>query len=144
MNTTIERLEQERDSVAEVLTCWADLAAREEERGENEQAQVLTNRGADLALFRMLLHECTVSIYLVEPLPHLRTLFHIADTCELEHARDAGLAKQARDCIFALMSGLQARDSDRIVDALCDILMATEAVDAELGAVRQEYEKIKE
>lgn len=66
-----------------------------------------------------------------------------ADSSELEYARDAELAKQARDCIFTLMSGLQAKDSDRIVSALCDIFAAAEAVDAELEAVKQEYEKNK-
>lgn len=125
--------------MVEVLNYWTGLSVIDEGRGGSELARQNANRGADLALFRLLLHECTVSIYLVEPLPHLRTLFHIADTCELEYGRDAKLAKQARDCIFALMSGLQASDSDRIVTSLCDIVTAIEAVDSELGTVAMEY-----
>lgn len=136
---SIARLERERDAREALLTTWSGWAVTAE-RSEDTVLQEITTRGTDLALFRLLLGEAGASPYRENPQALVRTIFHLADKAELEYERDAALAKRTRDCLFNLLRGLGNKDATMIIEALADILEVIDALDVELGSLRDEYE----
>lgn len=130
-------VDQGRDEMSSLVTQWVDAAVLAEDGG-NERVQQLTKRGADLALFRMLQYEAMISIFLSDPLPHLRTLFNIADVSELEYERDAELAKGARDSVFAMMDAVKTKDSEKITAVFHELAASLKQFDAELMTVALE------
>lgn len=140
LKEAIESIDQGRDEMSALVTRWADAAVQAEDSGD-KRAQQLTKRGADLALFRMLQYEAMISIFLTEPLSHLRALFHIADASELEYERDAELAKRARDNIFTMMGAVKTRDSGKIVAVFHELADGLKQFDTELMTISLEIKK---